>query len=56
MRIFIFIFCAGLFGALLAVYYDNKGYKRKASDCWVTLGVRLLVHVVLGLISYAGRD
>jgi len=39
MRIFIFIFCAGLFGAVLAVYYDSKGYKQKSTDCWVTLGV-----------------
>ena len=37
LRIFIFIFCAGILGALFAVYYENRGYKRKASDCWVTL-------------------
>ncbi len=54
-RIFIFIFCAGLAGALLAVYYDSKGYKRKAADCWVTLGVSLACHVVLGLSLAAFR-
>ena len=51
----IFIFCAGLPGALLAVYYDNKGYKQKALDCWITLGVSIAFHVVAGLLIYASR-
>lgn len=55
MRIFIFIFCAGLFGALLAVYYDSKGYKKKASDCWITLGVSAAIHIVAGVLLYSER-
>ena len=49
MRIFIFIFCAGLLGAVLAIYYDRKGFKRKASDCWITLGVSIVFHIVAGV-------
>ena len=52
MRIFIFIFFAGLLGAVLAVYYDTKGYKRKASDCWITMGVSLGFHLVVGVMTY----
>jgi hypothetical protein len=48
-RIVIFIFCAGLLGAVLAVYYDSKGYKQKAADCWVTLGLSLAVHTIVGV-------
>ena len=55
MRIFIFIFCAGIFGAVLAVYYDSNGYKRKASDCWITLGVSVAFHLVAGAILYSTR-
>ena len=55
LRIFIFIFCAGILGALFAVYYENRGYKRKASDCWVTLGVSAAFHLVFGVLSYAAR-
>ena len=55
MRILFFFFCAGLVGALCAVYYDQKGYKRKASDCWVTLGVSATVHLAFFLISYAAH-
>ena len=55
MRIFIFIFCAGLIGAVLAVYYDSKGYKRKASDCWITLGVSIAFHLVAGVFLYLMR-
>src|SRR5438105_2746145 len=52
MRIFIFLFCAGLLGAVLAVHYDSKGYKRKASDCWITLGVSVAFHLVAGAFLY----
>ena len=55
MRIFIFIFCAGLLGAVLAVYYDSKGYKRKATDCWVTLGISVAFHLLAGGFLYANR-
>ena len=48
-RIFIFLFCAGLLGLVLAVYYDGKGYKRKASDCWVTLAVSLAFYSAVGV-------
>ena len=52
MRIFIFICCAGLPGALLAVYYDSKGYRRKSSDCWITVGVSVAVHLAAGVFLY----
>ncbi len=55
LRIFIFIFFCGLLGAVLAVYYDNKGYKQKSSDCWVTLGVSAAIHFLAGLATYATR-
>ena len=54
-RIFIFIFCAGIVGPLLAVYYDNKGYKQKASDCWVTLAASIAFHVVGGVLLHSSR-
>ena len=55
MRILIFFLCAGIAGAILAVYYDSKGYKTKARDCWITLGVSVTVHVVLGALVYSSR-
>ena len=53
MRILIFFLCAGMGGAILAVYYDSRGYKTKATDCWITLVVSLLIHFVLGVIAYS---
>lgn len=50
MRVLVFVFCAGIFGALLAAYYDNRGYKKKALDCWVTLGVSVAFHIVLTIL------
>jgi hypothetical protein len=55
MRILIFILCAGIAGAVLAVYYDSKGYKMKARDCWVTTGVSVAAHIVLGVMAYSSR-
>ena len=55
MRIFIFLFCAGLFGAVLAIYYESKGYKKKAADCWVTLGISVLCHAVIGIALALSR-
>jgi len=55
MRILIFFLCAGIAGAILAVYYDSKGYKAKARDCWIILVVSLVVHVVLGALAYSIR-
>jgi hypothetical protein len=55
LRILIFVVCSGLLGMILAVYYDNKGYKRKARDCWVTLGVSALVHLGLSGCVYVLR-
>jgi len=49
MRIFLFIFFAGIFGAVLAVYYDHKGYKRKASDCWITMCFSLVFYLTVGV-------
>jgi hypothetical protein len=36
-------------------FYDHRGYKRKAADCWITLGISATVHLVFFLISYAAR-
>jgi hypothetical protein len=55
MRIFIFVFCSGLFGAMFAVYYSNQGYKKKASDCWITLALSVAFHIVIGVLLRAGR-
>ncbi len=52
MRILIFFLCAGIAGALLAVYYDSKGFKRKASDCWITMGVGIAAHILLGIVIF----
>jgi hypothetical protein len=54
-RIFIFLLCAGIAGAILAAYYDNKGYKTKARECWITLAASLAVHIVVGALVYAHR-
>lgn len=55
MRILIFFLCAGLVGGVLAVYYDSKGYKAKARDCWVTLAVSLAAHAVLWVLARSMR-
>ena len=55
LRILIFLFCAGLLGGLLAAYYENHGYKKKATDCWITLGTSLLCHLLLGGCLYLQR-
>jgi hypothetical protein len=52
MRILIFLFCAGLLGAVLAVYYDSKGYKRKAADCWLTMGISFLFYLAIGVLAW----
>jgi len=52
LRIFIFFFLCGIFGAILAVYYEKEGYKRKAADCWKTLGISAAVHIAAGLILW----
>jgi hypothetical protein len=55
MRIFLFIFCAGLLGLLLAVYYEGKGYKGKARDCWITLAASVVFYSALGVLSQIFR-
>ncbi len=55
LRILIFVCCAGLLGALLAVYYDSKGYKQKASECWIILCLSVGLHLVLGVLLYSTR-
>ena len=55
MRIRIFIFCAGIPGAVLAVYYDSKSYKKKSADCWITVGLSIAFHLVAGAVLGAFR-
>jgi hypothetical protein len=55
MRIFLFLFFAGIFGAVLAAYYNSKGYKKKASDCWVTMIASLAFHAVVTVSLYCLR-
>lgn len=55
LRILIFLLCGGILGAILAVYYDSKGYSAKARDCWITLGVSLASHVVLWGLMHSMR-
>jgi hypothetical protein len=55
IRIFLFLFFAGVFGSVLAVYYDSKGYKRMASDCWITMGASIAFHLVAGVLLYLIR-
>jgi hypothetical protein len=55
MRFLIFILCAGAAGAILAVYYESKGYKGKARDSWIAAGISLVAHLFIGLLSYAQR-
>ena len=55
MRILIFLLCAGIAGAILAVYYGSKGYKRKESDCWITMGLSLLAHFVAAVFLLSMR-
>jgi hypothetical protein len=56
MRILVFLLCGGLVGAVLAAYYDSKGYKRKSYECWITVGVAVLFHLVAGgLLFLMGR-
>src|SRR5207248_4251219 len=50
LRIVVFLFCSGIPGILLAIYYGNKGLKRKASDCWIAIGASLAFHIVAGAI------
>jgi hypothetical protein len=52
MRIFLFLFFAGIFGAVLAAYYDSKGYKKKASDCWITMIASIAFHLVAAFVLY----
>ena len=49
MRILVFVVCSGILGIVLALYYENRGYKKKASDCWITLGISVAVHVLIGI-------
>ena len=56
LRVLIFLFCGGIFGALLAFYYSNHGYTKKANDCWVTVGASALCHVLLGGCLYVVRS
>ena len=50
LRILIFLFCSGVLGVLLAMYYDNRGYTRKSKECWMTLFASLAFHVVMAVL------
>ena len=54
LRILIFVLCSGISGAIFAVYYDSKGFKRKAKDCWITLAASLAIHILVALIYSMG--
>jgi hypothetical protein len=51
MRILIFLLCFGLLGIVLALYYDSKGFKHKARDCWVTMGVSVVAHLLFSFLA-----
>lgn len=51
MRILIFFLLAGIVGVVLAMYYQGKGFKRKASDCWATTAISLLAHIFFVAVS-----
>ena len=55
LRIVILLFCSGLLGALLGVYYESKGYKKKASDCWMFMGISLSFHLFIGFVLFLTR-
>src|SRR3954447_4847460 len=52
MRVFIFVFAGLLTGVFAAIYYENKGYKRKAREAWVTLAISLAAHALLGMLIF----
>ena len=47
MRIFVFAFCGGIPGLLLALLYDRKGYTKKGHDCIVMAIASMVLHAVL---------
>jgi hypothetical protein len=55
LRILVFVFLAGLLGALLAVRYDSRGYRRKAADCWAILAASVAFHLLIGLLLIAAH-
>jgi hypothetical protein len=55
MRLLVFFLCSGILGVTLAVYYDTKGYKAKAKDCWTTAGLSFAAHVFLGALRLSTR-
>jgi dephospho-CoA kinase len=48
-RILFFLFGAGIFGLVGVAYFERKGYKRKAKECWVIIGIHVGLVVILGL-------
>lgn len=55
MRILLFCLFAGLLAGILAAYYEIKGYKRKAKDCWITLVISFAAHVFVGTLVRSFR-
>ena len=49
-RILFFLFGAGIFGLIGVLYFVNKGYKRKANECWVIIGLHIGLVVIIGLM------
>ncbi len=48
LRILIYALCPIVPCAVLAAYYDAKGYKQKASDCWITLAISAAAYLLVG--------
>jgi len=62
MRIVIFFTCtqvhlmfALILGALLAVRYDSKGFKRRASDCWAATAIGSAVQFVVMVLLHGSK-
>ncbi len=55
MRILIFIGCSGILGAPWALFYERRGYKRKAVQCWVTMVISLVFWWGFALLTYLWR-
>lgn len=52
MRILVFMVSFGILGVILALFYESKGYKRKASQCWITMGISIVFWLGLTLLMY----
>jgi len=55
MRILIFMGCSGILGAPWALFYESKGYTRKASQCWTIMVISIVFWWGLALLKYLGQ-